>query len=397
MGQELSHQKVFSKKKRTASDSKSTSVPELSDGHYEKQPEGDLSYPTSLTEIDTKGTEINEDMDPSTLEPVASIFNDAKFKGRRVLTPMMLFYFDYKSKLFWILDGQTMKWTYNDLLYCRFRSESYNFSGFEEGMFRAEFPEYVKNSTLIATDEQTIQILGHYHLEYDFRTNSFRLISDKPIGVQCPTVCYSQNNIFCVSGLEGGVPTKKCSRYIMDKKKWISFKSIPLPHVEGSAICYTEAGQEGNSFKLMVLGGYSSSKPQIFNPYVSLYDFKTDEWTHMPLNILLNESLKLLRSPLVQSEDGRVFVFGSKTKWECYELDLEAKTLKTHGKSQDKTQTSHSEPGRFFVTKKEEAIILLDEMLQNKHARSRDDSPLVKSIKDLCIWRFSMKFDAKDN
>lgn len=396
MGQQVSHQKVFSKKKGKEQP-KVYSAPVISDNANDNKQVSRPSLPSTLTDLD-KGFEESESTSMNSLEfePETTIFNEAKMKGRRVLAPAVLFFFDHKSKLLWVLDGKAMKWRFNDLLYSQFQSESSTFSRFEEAMFKAEFPEYIRNSTLIATDDSTIQILGRYHLEYKIWANSFSLKSEKARHILWPTACCSPNNIFCVSGVENGDFTKKCQRYIIDKQKWVSFQSIPEPHVEGSAMCYSEAGEDAGSFKLMVVGGYSSATPKITNHHVSIYDFKTDAWTRIPLNAVLINSLKLIRPPLVQSEDGRVFVFGSKDQWECFELNLEDRMLQSHGKMPSKALGAHKAESHFFVTENEEMILLLDEMYKNeKENRTGENSPLIKSIKDLSIWKFHLIDETK--
>jgi hypothetical protein len=175
-------------------------------------------------------------------------------------------------------------------------------------------------------------------------------------------------------------------------------KSIPEPHVEGSVMCYSEAGEEANTFKLMVIGGYSSAKPKLANQNVSIYDLKTDVWTIIPLSVMLTlNTLKLIRAPLVQNEDGKVFVFGSRGHWECFEVNLEEKTLQSHGKMPSKVQNVPREQSHFFVTENDEMILLLDEMLKNEKRdnRGNDSSPLIKSIKDLSIWKFHLIEETK--
>lgn len=352
------------------------------------------SLPSSLSHLDQDGEESHAD--PIYYPVQSTIFNKTMSRGRRIKTPTVLFYFDYRSKLLWMLDDNLMKWRFNDLLYSRFESSTdTEFSRFEQAVFRAEFPEYIRYSTLIATNDKTIHVLGKYHLEYKTWSNSFKLKHTNIHNIKWPTVCFGGNNIFSLSGEEeGGSYSTKCKRYIIDLEVWVPFQDIPAPHMFGSATCYTSTDEKNGSFKLMVVGGYKSANPKTINENISMYDFKSDVWTTLSLSIFTRKVPQLVRSPLVQSVEGRLFLFGTEDQWELYELDIPSERLRSYGEVPNKSQISLKEPTAFYVDDGEEIVLLLDEMCRNEGPEHKSDSPIVKSIKDLSIWKFNMIEDA---
>jgi hypothetical protein len=142
-----------------------------------------------------------------------------------------------------------------------------------------------------------------------------------------PTVCYGAKNIFVLSGDHNADYASDCARFDIEKQAWIPMPSLPSPHVNGSAVYYLDP-EGSTSNKLVVIGGFTSRIPTLFNHTVSVFDFDTNSWDVIPLTSMTDKLPKFIRAPIVQNVQGTLLILHEdQEEPNFFELDLYSRNL----------------------------------------------------------------------
>mgnify|MGYP000846910111 FL=1 len=237
--------------------------------------------------------------------------------------PSILYYLDETSHVLCILDPKTGRWKKNELKLARCSHPHFSLSSFGAIVFRNEILSHLEKSALVPVDDDTIHIVGRYHLEYQVSKNNFKLLGERPIKFSNPTVCYGNSKIYFLSGEKDRKYVTTCAVYDCETNSWSSLPDLPAPHVNGSACCYQDP-LKPNSFKLIVIGGYSSNN--INNQQVSVFDFDTYAWETFALPDSGSPLPKINKPPLFQDDNGALLVLDSDGIF--YDLDVNKKRFK---------------------------------------------------------------------
>lgn len=337
-----------------------------------------------------------------TMRRQPTVFKDMDISKGRLQSPSILFYIDEKKKLLCVLDLKTRKWTKNQLLKAHFEHTNADLSLFGVCLFRNEVLSWLQNSILIPIDDQTIHVIGHYHLKYNIVKNCFYLQEGQNNRITNQTVCYGNKNIFCISGEQDGSYVTQCDQYDIKREVWVPMPNIPSPHVKGSAVCYL-CPEFKDTFKVVVMGGLSSKIPTLFNYNISIFDFKQKEWETIPLMKMTTKPPKFYQAPLYQSNEGNLFIFGAESDSACYEINLEEnkisvvedlKNFKERGFAfQDRVSACTTEDNEFTLLVKNKQLMKRTKLEDGSSPRS----PRKRQQNDYIEWKFCLTKNNEPN
>ena len=246
----------------------------------------------------------------------------------RSQAPSILYYLDNHQYRLSVLDPKTEIWKKNDLKQASCEHPNFGLSSYATVVFRNQILSQLQESVLVAVDNDTIHVIGKMHLEYSISKNNFTLLREQAPKFTNPTVCFGANNIFLLSGQHGTECVNNCVRYDLAKKVWITMPSLPSPHVNGSAtVCYFDA-EKRDSYKIVIVGGFSSRIPTLFNYTASVFDSESNSWDVIPLEVGWGKPIRFIRAPIVQnSERNLLILHHDGEELDFYLLDINSRNL----------------------------------------------------------------------
>lgn len=240
--------------------------------------------------------------------------------------PSFVYYIDEATHALCILDSKSNTWKKNMLKNAHCTHPTYSLSSFGMSVLRDEILASLHSSAIIPVDNDTIHIVGRFHLEYKITVNSFKILGENSLKFSNPTVCYGDKKIYFLSGEKGDGYINACVEYNVETKSWISLPDLPAPHVNGSAV-YLQDSKNPNNFKLAVIGGFSSKQTDQMNQNISIFDFDEYKWETIPLSESPSETPlpTFIRAPFIQEDDETLLILDSEGIF--YEIDVEKQKL----------------------------------------------------------------------
>lgn len=269
-----------------------------------------------------------EDVPPSDPAPEMAL----KFPDKRVTIPTILYYFDYDGLTFHYYNMESELWKTNDLRHSTNNCPNNPLIRFKDNHTQHQAKENLSNVSLIAVSNNCIYLIGGFHpthtvLMYNIADNNFvakerlRKVRSKP------NLCCVKNYIYCISGDEIDYYSTRFDRYDKQANEWVELPPLPEPHALGSSHCVVH-----NNLKIMVVGGFSSKIPPVYNKNISVFDFYMHKWYVTPLEDLTPRVPKFIRAPIVQDLTGSILILGEEKSYECFEFDIDSKKLITKAK-----------------------------------------------------------------
>lgn len=270
--------------------------------------------PGSSLNHETERHTSDPETDRELVQKLPEVFN-------RLKNPLILHYIDNRRNQLCVYDTKTQQWTKNNLNIAHCEHYNYELSSSGEAVFRNQILASLQDSTLVPIDNDTFHIIGRLHLEYSVSKNSFKFLDEQETKLHDPTVCYGAGSIFLLSGEQNNEYVSSCVRYDILDKVWVPMPDLPSAHVNGTAICCLDPEKKG-AYKIIVVGGFSSRIPTLFNLNMSVFDSETNQWEIIPLEKFCPKPPKFIRAPIVQSHEDKVLLIQDDNGLAFYEIDL---------------------------------------------------------------------------
>lgn len=145
----------------------------------------------------------------------------------------------------------------------------------------------------IATSADTIHFIGTLNVVYTISTNIFSIKSAPKIKRNNPVLHYANGNIFCLSGEARNEVIRQCEMYDIKTDTWSPMANLNKGHYKGSVCVLSEPVDDNtpchdnNSYKIAIMGGLQCKEPEIYSPYVEIYDSELCRWKNHPIEAML--------------------------------------------------------------------------------------------------------------
>lgn len=280
--------------------------------HSNSYPGTDRTSDRKTTDIDLQPTRVSSTTDmlqyePPYVEKGDLHHNEPYVDLNEFRTPEILFFFDKDSKRICIFDCNTQKWKNQDVSEACFDNETEMMIS-DKTQFIEEITADCQNYSMIAVNRHTIHIVGKYHIIYDIPQHKLTLQAILFPAIDNPCLSFHNSLVFALSGRKDKEYTTFCRVFDTEDGTWSSLPDLPHSHAYGSAICFTD---NQNKAKLMVVGGFESRVPVMYNQKVNVMDLKEQVWqTH--IFTADNGIPVFLEAPMIQSPGGSIFILGSR-------------------------------------------------------------------------------------
>lgn len=297
--------------------------------------------------------------------------------GNRLKTPTLLYNFDTLNNVFCWYDFKKKQWKQNSLKKAKVDGPHKVGS-----LMKKELLKNLNSFSTIAVSDRKVHLIGIFHFEYDLKFNLFHI---KPVCAfkrTSSTLFYGDGQIYSISGEYEGEYITKCERYDIVNNYWVPMPDIPTPHVNASAICFLKNDNISSlDYKLIVLGGYASKKPLLYNPNLNIFDPKTNQWATSNLEDFISEVPRFINTAIVQTAKGKIYLLGSYPLNDCFELDLEGKKLIKKGQIPQTDKTEYRMLQTFALNENDEVDILFTNNLS--------ESLIIKGTNSMNCWEDS--------
>ena len=265
---------------------------------------------------------------------LAGTFNE---KVKALKGSEIAFHFDISKMQFICYDFAKKKWTTNDLTQARTLNVT---NSLDEGFdLERDLISRLDCYTLLAIDENKIEIVGPSHFQYHISLNTF---STRPSmstkALKAPCLAFSGRRLFAISGEQHNNYTPSAEVYDMNSKSWTRLEELSQPHGKGLSCCFLS---DRKLLKVLVAGGYCSKNPLTPSTDISIYDDHSKRWltyefskTDIPLLPAFTEGAIYI------SEGGMVNIQLTKGTADNYELNL-AKGQLAKVRSMNRVAESH--------------------------------------------------------
>lgn len=222
-------------------------------------------------------------------------------------------------------------------------------------------------------------------VEYNFRTNTFFGKSFLPKVVRLPNLCCFEGKVYSTSGVEDHGLSHYFAEYSILEDSWTEKPLMPLPHMLGSSICYTNCKSNARSkhqdHKIFVIGGLKAVTPKVFNISLSIYSTLTGKWEVFDLKESKIKTPSLVRPILLNRSKEKFLIVGCDGQRSVYELDV------AEGKVEEKASLPCSQDYHQWGNSTEATQIDGDLIILSRRPSGHDYSDFEKTS----VLRYSVK------
>lgn len=242
----------------------------------------------------------------------------------RVQGPNVATYLDTKAMKIYTLDFDSPVWESQLLMDAQIEDTTESEDKFTIESLLKEIPRL----SIIAVNKSTLHFVGSLHLQYNVKTNTFKVLPSMHTPRWNPVLCVGNGSLFSLSGEEETHYSKKCEKFDLTQQEWIELEDIPRPHLKGAALAYQAIVADDDKLKIVVVGGYKTKESLTPTNTASVYDAKRNFWRVIDLQCQNPQTPTLSDIQMVFTSNDELFVFGKtgeETKY--YQLEPEENTV----------------------------------------------------------------------